>query len=163
MQHLANAGCALHGGSSQAVRLRDALSCGRLVCWGRCLLRWCSCRISDHRFCFRLQARKRAAAREQSGVGGGGGLATLGGGDASDSGAYSNSSDREADEVQPRSKAARLAREHASAAGAPPSVFQPELAHAGMVPAQLQAGALNPKPAATLADREALALSLLAG
>lgn len=121
--------------------------------------------VQDFRppFCFRLQARKRAAAREQSGVGGGGGLATLGGGDASDSGAYSNSSDREADEVQPRSKAARLAREHASAAGAPPSVFQPELAHAGMVPAQLQAGALNPKPAATLADREALALSLLAG
>ncbi len=65
--------------------------------------------------------------------------------------------------MQPRSKVARLEREDASAAGAPPRVFQPELAHAGMMPAQPQAGALNSKPAATLADREALALSLLAG
>ncbi len=35
-------------------RLRDALSCGRLVCWGwgRCLLHWWSCRITDHILCF---------------------------------------------------------------------------------------------------------------
>lgn len=86
-----------------------------------------------------MQARKRATAREASGIGGGGGLATLGGADSmSDSDAGGGSSGGEPD--------------------TPPRVApRPEIAHAGMVPPR------RPAAAATLADREALALSLLAG
>lgn len=88
-----------------------------------------------------LQARKRAAAREQSGVGGGG-LAMLGDRGASDSD-YSASSDGEADVAA----GSGPSRQHADS-----HTVQRELAHAGMKPS-----------APTVADREALALSLLAG
>jgi hypothetical protein len=92
-----------------------------------------------------MQAKRRAAAAEESI-----GVATLGGGveDYSDSAAGGHSSDE--DQRQPT--AANLAQAAPVRPGA-------EAAHAGMVPALRQ----QRKVAPTLADREALALSLLSG
>ena len=92
-----------------------------------------------------LQAKRRAAAAEEAT-----GVATLGGAaaDYSDGEAGGDTSDD--DQKQP--KAANLAQAAPVRPGA-------EAAHAGMVPAQRRQQKVVP----TLADREALALSLLSG
>lgn len=89
-----------------------------------------------------LQAKRRAAAREESGAAG---IATLGGAKISDSEATDNGSE----DARPPN-AAKLAPTE-------PLQTRPEAAHAGMVPARRQT------VAPTLAEREALALSLLSG
>jgi hypothetical protein len=93
------------------------------------------------------QAKRRAAAMEEAM-----GVATLGaaGSDQSDGGAASDSSDD--DQPQRPAKAANFAQAAPARPGA-------ESAHAGMVPAQRQRQTVGP----TLAEREALALSLLSG
>ena len=94
-----------------------------------------------------VQAKRRAAAMEEAM-----GVATLGaaGSDQSDGGAASGSSDD--DQPQRTPEAANFAQAAAARPGA-------EISHAGMVPVQRQRQTVGP----TLAEREALALSLLSG